>query len=113
MALAIRCEQWIRDGVSKNQSELAHYGQVTTARMTHIMWLVNLAPDIQEAILFLPRVESGPGEVTDVRDQSDASVPVGRTGEDRTGRRGSERRGVKAAKFPCHETLDEFDVTAQ
>ncbi len=60
MALAIRCEQLIRDGLIKNQSELAHYGQVTTARMTHIMWLVNLAPDIQEAILFLPRVESGP-----------------------------------------------------
>ena len=28
--------------------------------MTHIMWLTNLAPDIQEAILLLPRVESGP-----------------------------------------------------
>ncbi|MAI33139.1 MAG: hypothetical protein CMM07_15895 [Rhodopirellula sp.] len=27
--------------------------------MTHIMWLTNLPPDIQEAILFLPRVESG------------------------------------------------------
>lgn len=29
-------------------------------RMTHIMWLVNLAPDLQEAIRVLPRVESGP-----------------------------------------------------
>ena len=28
--------------------------------MTHIMWLTNLDPEIQEAILFLPRVESGP-----------------------------------------------------
>ena len=53
----------------KNQSELAHYAQVTTARMTHIMWLTNLAPDIQQSILFLPRVESGPDTVkeSDVR----------------------------------------------
>ena len=29
-------------------------------RMTQIMWLTHLAPDIQEAILFLPRVESEP-----------------------------------------------------
>ena len=28
--------------------------------MTQIMWLTHLAPDIQEAILFLPRVESEP-----------------------------------------------------
>ena len=60
MALAIECDQLIHDGVIKNQSELAHYAQVTTARMTHIIWLTNLAPEIQEAILFLPRVESGP-----------------------------------------------------
>ena len=47
MALAIQCDQLIRDGGTKNQSELAHYAQVTTARMTHIMWLTNLAPEIQ------------------------------------------------------------------
>ena len=63
MALAIQCDQLIRDGMMKNQSELAHYAQVTTARMTHIMWLTNLAPDIQEAILFLPCVKSGPDTV--------------------------------------------------
>ena len=50
----------------KNQSELAHYAQVTTARMTHIIWLTNLAPDIQEAILFLPRVESKPNTVKEI-----------------------------------------------
>ena len=66
MALAIECDQLIREGVIKNQSELAHYAQVTTARMTHIMWLTNLAPDIQEAILFLSRVESGPDTVKEI-----------------------------------------------
>ena len=34
--------------------------------MTHIMWLTNLAPEIQEAILFLPRVESGPDAVKEI-----------------------------------------------
>ncbi|MGB0600462.1 MAG: hypothetical protein ACPGLY_27615, partial [Rubripirellula sp.] len=43
-----------------------HYAQFTTARVTHIMWLTNLAPDIQEAILFLPRVESGPDTVKEI-----------------------------------------------
>ena len=66
MALAIECDQLIHDGVIKNQSELAHYAQVTTARMTHIIWLTNLAPEIQEAILFLPRVESGPDTVKEI-----------------------------------------------
>ena len=34
--------------------------------MTHIIWLINLAPEIQEAILFLPRVESGPDTVKEI-----------------------------------------------
>ncbi len=59
MALAIRCDQLIRDGVIANQSELAEFGQITTARMTQIMTLLNLAPDIQEQILFLSRTQRG------------------------------------------------------
>lgn len=59
MALAIRCDQLIRDGVVANQSELALFGHITTARMTQIMSLLNLAPDLQEQILFLPRTERG------------------------------------------------------
>ena len=66
MALAIECDRLIREGVIKNQSELAHYAQVTTARMTHIMWLTNLDPEIQEAILSLPRVDSGPDTVKEI-----------------------------------------------
>jgi len=69
MALAIRCDQLIRDGVIANQSELADFGRITTARMTQIMVLLNLAPDIQEKILFLPRTERGRDVLkeTDVR----------------------------------------------
>jgi len=69
MALAIRCEKLIRDGVVADQSELARFGQITTARMTQVMVLLNLAPDIQEKVLFLPRTEHGRDAVkeTDIR----------------------------------------------
>jgi len=59
MALAIRFDQLIRDGEVEDYADLARLGQVTRARMTQIMNLLNLAPDIQEAILFLSRIESG------------------------------------------------------
>jgi len=65
MALAIRFEQLVRDGVVTDYAELARLGQVTRARMSQIMNLLNLAPDIQEAILFLPRVERGKDSVTE------------------------------------------------
>lgn len=59
MALAIRFEQLIHDGQVADFAELARLGHVTRARITQIMNLRLLAPDIQEAILFLPRVERG------------------------------------------------------
>jgi len=59
MALAIRCEELIRKGLVKDQAEIATLGHVSRARVTQIMNLLHLAPDIQEQILFLPRVGSG------------------------------------------------------
>lgn len=59
MALAIKYDDLLRRGVVADQSELARLCQVTQPRMTQIMNLANLAPEIQEAILFLPTVESG------------------------------------------------------
>jgi hypothetical protein len=59
MALAIRLDGLIRDGVVTDQAELARIGHVTRARLTQIMNLLQLAPDIQEAILFLPATERG------------------------------------------------------
>jgi hypothetical protein len=53
MALAIRFDQLIRDGVVADQAELARLGQVTRARLTQIMNLLMLAPDIQGELLFL------------------------------------------------------------
>ncbi len=59
MALAIRFDQLISDGVVADQAELARLGHVSRARVTQIMNLLHLAPDIQERILFLPRIERG------------------------------------------------------
>lgn len=59
MALAIRCEEMLRDGAIENYSELGRLGHVTRARVSQIMNLLNLAPDLQEVILDLPRTESG------------------------------------------------------
>jgi hypothetical protein len=59
MALAIRFDKLIRDGVVADYSELARSGHVTRARVSQVMSLLHLAPDIQEAVLFLPRTERG------------------------------------------------------
>jgi len=56
MALAIRFDGLLRDGTVPNLTELARLAHVTQPRMTQIMNLLHLAPDIQEALLFLPPV---------------------------------------------------------
>jgi hypothetical protein len=53
MALAIRLDHLIKSGQIKDQAELARVGHVSRARLTQIMNLLYLAPDIQEEILFL------------------------------------------------------------
>jgi hypothetical protein len=57
MALAIRFEGLLQDETIRDYAELARLGCVTRARMTQIMKLRYLAPDIQEQILFLPPVK--------------------------------------------------------
>jgi hypothetical protein len=59
MALAIRCQELLRTGVVKDYSTLARLGIVRPSRMTQIMGLLNLAPAIQEQLLFLPETETG------------------------------------------------------
>jgi hypothetical protein len=57
MALAIRFQGLLRDGTVLDQSDLARLTHVTQPRMTQILNLNHLAPDIQEDLLFLPPVE--------------------------------------------------------
>lgn len=49
MALAIRLDQLIRDGVVTDQAELARLGHVSRARLTQIMNLLYLAPDFKNS----------------------------------------------------------------
>lgn len=59
MALAIRMDRLVREGKVKDHAELARLGRVTRARVSQIMALLNLAPEIVEALLFLSPVEQG------------------------------------------------------
>lgn len=59
MALAIKFDGLINDGIIADQSELARLAHVTQPRMTQIMNLLNLATRIKEQLLFLPCVTTG------------------------------------------------------
>jgi hypothetical protein len=53
LALAVRFEQLLANGTAKDFADLARLGSVSRARITQILNLRNLAPAIQEEILFL------------------------------------------------------------
>ena len=59
MALAIKMDRLVPEGRVRDFAELARLSHVSCARVTQIMNLNFLAPDIQEEILFLPRTERG------------------------------------------------------
>ncbi len=59
MALAIYFEQLIKQRVVKDYADIARLGYVTRARLSQIMNLRLLAPDIQEAILDLSPTTKG------------------------------------------------------
>jgi hypothetical protein len=65
MALAIHFDGLICKGVVRDYADIARLGHVTRARATQIMNLLNLAPDIQEAILFLPRTVVGQDSISE------------------------------------------------
>jgi len=60
MALAIRFNEMIRTGEAADMIELARRGHVTQPRMSQIMALNQIAPDIQEALLNLPATKGKP-----------------------------------------------------
>lgn len=63
MALAIHFDRLVRDGTVADLSALARLAHVTQPRMTQIMNLNHLAPDIQERLLFLPRFAVGRAKI--------------------------------------------------
>jgi DNA invertase Pin-like site-specific DNA recombinase len=58
MALALKFEQMLQQGVVTDYAVLAELGRISQPRLTQIMNLRNLAPDIQEQILFLTSCEA-------------------------------------------------------
>lgn len=59
LALAHKLDGLVQNGTAKNYRELAELGHVSPARLSQILLLLNLAPSIQEYILFLSAGEGG------------------------------------------------------
>lgn len=69
MALAIHFEGLLANGEVTDMADLARLGHVSRARITQVMNLRLLAPDIQEDLLFLPRTDAArdPLKYADIR----------------------------------------------
>lgn len=65
MALAIRIQALVREGAAGSYRDLAEAGRISPARISQILRLADLAPSIQEELLFLPRVLKGEDPVTE------------------------------------------------
>jgi hypothetical protein len=66
LALAIGFDEMIRRGLAKDHSDLARLGCISKERVSQVMRLVWLAPDIQQEILTLPRTPRGRFHVGEV-----------------------------------------------
>ena len=75
MALAIKFDQMLASGAVRDQAQLAEVGHVSRPRVTQIMDLLHLAPDIQEAILFLPVVTEGDDPIVERHVRATAAEP--------------------------------------
>lgn len=75
MALAIRFERLIKEGEIADQADLARLGNVSRARVTQIMNLLQLAPEIQESLLFLPRTQKGRDSIREIMIRPIAAEP--------------------------------------
>ena len=76
MALAIHFDGLIRKGTVRDYADLARLGGVTRARVTQIMNLLNLAPEIQERLLFMPGAATGRDAVTEREMRRVCDVPL-------------------------------------
>jgi len=74
MALALKFQGLLSEGTVRNHAVLAQLGHVTRTRVCQILMLANLAPAIQEALLFLPKTLHGPDRITENRVRAIASL---------------------------------------
>src|ERR1700752_3004035 len=66
MALAIQLQDMIQRGEARDYADLARLGCLTRERMSQIMELIWLAPDIQQEILYLPPSPGGKYPISEV-----------------------------------------------
>lgn len=65
MALAIHLDEVLRRGEFATQQQLADALHITQPRLSQLLNLTHLAPDIQEQLLYLPRTERGRDPITE------------------------------------------------
>jgi hypothetical protein len=75
MALAIRCDALVRCGEIKDYAELAQLAHVSRPRITQVMNLLHLAPNVQEQILYMEALPRGRGAILLSHLQSLAAIP--------------------------------------
>ena len=60
LALAITCQKLIEEGAVSSFEELAPLARLSRSRLSQILLLANLAPAVQEQLLFLSKLGSAP-----------------------------------------------------
>ena len=75
LALAHRFEGLLRSGEIRDHVDLAHLAGISRTRVTQIMKLLYLAPEIQETILYLPPITTGRAPISEGDLRPIASLP--------------------------------------
>ena len=65
LALSHRFEELVGTGVADDYADLARLSHVTRARVTQIMNLLGLAPDIEEELLCWPVLKGGKDPISE------------------------------------------------
>jgi integrase len=102
LALALRLDGLVRAGAIADYATLARLGHVSRARVSQVLSLLLLAPDIQETLLFPPPTERGRDPIRLRQLQALAALPDWRHQR----RRWQELRsatGLGAARPPVGE----------
>jgi hypothetical protein len=74
LALAIHFEEMIRQGDAKDYAELARLASLCRERISQIMRLTYLAPDIQVELLYLPPTPTGRFPISETNMRSIANL---------------------------------------
>ena len=65
MALALKFQGLLSQGTVQSHADLAELGHVSRVRVCQILMLNNLAPAIQQSLLFLPKTARGRDRITE------------------------------------------------